>query len=600
MRRAWVLVLGLGVVGVVGCGDSDGNGDSVGTDGGKEDAGKPKKDSGPDEMDSGMDAGRIMDAGPDAIGPFADGRVRDALIMPVPEDSAVACIFVKPETWSCPDSFFDDGVCDCGCNGLDSCDCNQFSCTEPGCVEPTCGACNAADGTAMSCEPAPNPADWKCSGSPQSADGLCDCGCGIPDEACEGSGCSASGCYHPYCDRRWDTSGTPTQITSNPYTAGWQKCPLGEYGEGTPSSCDCGCGIHDADCDPLLDCTTPGCNAVYCNACHDVTGHVVPCADWVSAWTGNANNSAVCDPANYNAGDGVCDCGCGAIDPDCSPGAGTIGAAGSFAAECDRCFNTGNDQVGCDPPGAWTCDDQHYGTGDGCDCQCGAPDPDCEDDTGANEGCATADCSETEGTACEYCWDATPAPVQCGNGRWTCTSGDSVSAWTSTGTCDCGCGTPDPACRFNERPACTGPGCEVTGCEMCNDGAGGRTSCGGEWTANNCNLDYYGDGHCDCGCGAPDPDCGELGCTAKGCTAEGCEVCHQGSALIVCDTWHCDPADYDGADDVCDCGCGAYDPDCPAGYGCKEPGCHRSLSGTTTETCGACHDAFGRVVPCGT
>jgi hypothetical protein len=598
MRRAWGLVLGIGLVGIAGlagCGDSDGDGNApTGKDDGGMDSGAPdRKDSGPGDMDAGKDSGKpSTDGGIDGFIFIRDSGWDGFIFMP-PTDAEPMCIFAKPAGWSCPDSFWEDGVCDCGCNGFDSCDCNQFSCAEPGCTEPTCGACNAADGTAMSCEAQPDPDDWKCAGSPQSADGLCDCGCGALDEACNGSGCSGSGCYRPYCDRRWNTSGaSPVQITVNPFTAGWTTCALGAYGEDKPSSCDCGCGIHDADCDPLLDCTGAGCTNVGCNICHDVAGRVVPCDNWVAAWIGNANTSGSCDPKHYNEGDGVCDCGCGVSDPDCAPAAGTTSGAGSFAAECDRCVNQGNDPVGCNPPLEWTCYDQHYGTGDGCDCECGAPDPDC-----AGNGCATPGCSDSMGAACEYCWTDKDTPDECGS-KWTCTANDSVNAWTSTSTCDCGCGTPDPACRFGDRPGCVGADCDqVPGCEQCNDAAGNRVACGNQWTDNSCSLDYYGDGRCDCGCGTPDPDCGAAGCSEKGCVAEGCEVCHSGAALIQCETWHCDAAKYDDGVN-CDCGCGSMDPDCPSGHGCKEPGCHREASGV--ETCEACHDAFGRVVPCPT
>jgi hypothetical protein len=54
--------------------------------------------------------------------------------------------------------------------------------------------------------------------------------------------------------------------------------------------------------------------------------------------------------------------------------------------------------------------------------------------------------------------------------------------------------------------------------------------------------------------------------------------------------WHCDPAELaDG--EVCDCGCGAADPDCGAGAGCKEPGC-------AAAACETCHDPLVRAVPC--
>lgn len=50
-----------------------------------------------------------------------------------------------------------------------------------------------------------------------------------------------------------------------------------------------------------------------------------------------------------------------------------------------------------------------------------------------------------------------------------------------------------------------------------------------------CSPSYFrsGDG-CDCGCGAPDPDCGTAACTAPGCSALGCQYCHNGSVFSAC------------------------------------------------------------------
>lgn len=54
-------------------------------------------------------------------------------------------------------------------------------------------------------------------------------------------------------------------------------------------------------------------------------------------------------------------------------------------------------------------------------------------------------------------------------------------------------------------------------------------------------------------------------------------------------TWSCDPA-FQGSSDGCDCGCGAPDPDCD-GLGCVEPGCADS-------SCAYCYDAQGASAGC--
>ena len=84
-------------------------------------------------------------------------------------------------------------------------------------------------------------------------------------------------------------------------------------------------------------------------------------------------------------------------------------------------------------------------------------------------------------------------------------------------------------------------------CEFCNDESHNRAGCGGEWTtdtggtSSECSPVHYGDGLCDCGCGAADPDCAaDEGCLDRGCVAPGCDVCHDGNLLAACREWTCD------------------------------------------------------------
>lgn len=67
--------------------------------------------------------------------------------------------------------------------------------------------------------------------------------------------------------------------------------------------------------------------------------------------------------------------------------------------------------------------------------------------------------------------------------------------------------------------ACVGPECDV-----CHGEAGAAMSCQTHWM---CTFEREGgaDG-CNCGCGAPDPDCAsEAGCSEPGCKAQGCVTC---------------------------------------------------------------------------
>ena len=76
-----------------------------------------------------------------------------------------------------------------------------------------------------------------------------------------------------------------------------------------------------------------------------------------------------CPLAFYDAYDG-CDCNCGAWDPDCSQPAQPV----LNCAPGQSCVSPGVCGTG-----VWTCSRSFYGTRDGCDCNCGSWDPDCND-----------------------------------------------------------------------------------------------------------------------------------------------------------------------------------------------------------------------------
>ncbi len=128
--------------------------------------------------------------------------------------------------------------------------------------------------------------------------------------------------------------------------------------------------------------------------------------------------------------------------------------------------------------------------------------------------------------------------------------------------------------------------------EVCATGSSGSPPMG--WT---CSANAFGDGDCDCGCGVPDADCAlpgagcndnceyptfvsyEPGADTTRCARSACgnqivdpnELCDDADDLT-CDpktcwrvtplAWTCDYRVYDVGDGYCDCGCGAFDPDC--------------------------------------
>jgi hypothetical protein len=279
-----------------------------------------------------------------------------------------------------------------------------------------------------------------------------------------------------------------------------------------------------------------------------------------------------CNPAYYGSGDG-CDCGCGVVDPDCnnrnSIGCDFCDSAGSCNAlpgcpgnvlpfensTCSVCgdgFVEGSERCDLQPanpalcddlcrwiiPAAWTCFAGYFGTDDGCDCGCGAVDPDCGDGgVAACVYCANpGSCGEGEpdDTACGLINPDDTATC----GVWTCDAG-----WIGDGTCDCGCGSPDPDCTD----------LTATSCERCDSTLG---------------CDAAGD------CATIDPLLNTLCSTCGDSNVEGSEECDppdgttcDASCYVIDDVvnvppeWSCDAAWYD-AQDGCDCGCGAPDPDC--------------------------------------
>lgn len=557
------------------------------------------------DSDGGLDAGKKKDSGvhkpKDAGTGSADASAQDAAAdmdgnVIVYRDAGDAGCYgctapTIPVDWTCPASYWGDKICDCGCGAYDF-DCTGNSCDTAGCVLSSCDSCLTDKLAWKECAPDPDPSAWTCDRTALN-DSNCDCGCGYPDPACHGSGCSEPGCWRNVCDVRHDSTGAMLPTSSPPFA--W-TCPKAEWGDG---HCDCGCGDYDPDCSSTgtpAGCTSAACVANVCEFCHDKDGRALPHCNVLL--DPNVANGWTCDPWRFNAGDG-CDCGCGVADPDCS-GGGCSGYACSSTTGCVRCTASDfpNDElVGCLPSsggGSWTCDKHHYGTGDGCDCGCGLPDPDCG---AAANGCTTAGC--TDPGKCDYCHvgatdaigDYTPCKPTPTTG-WSCGT-TSAPAWANQ-ECDCGCGKPDPWCRIKDRKSCTAPGCQTAVCQFCNDAAGTRAACTGpRWNElSTCEAAVYGaDGKCDCGCGAIDPDCPkDQGCAEPGCGLNGCTICHaSGGVMEVCQFWTC-PAGTD-KNGVCDCGCGGPDPECASllKQGCVEPGC-------TTADCQAWHDPYGRPV----
>lgn len=185
---------------------------------------------------------------------------------------------------------------------------------------------------------------------------------------------------------------------------------------GGGESCDCGCGAVDPDCE-LPDAVVFGCGPPHLAAdgvaCGVDARCVVP-----DAWR--------CDADDFADGE-TCDCECGAVDVDCAPGGLPLVGCGFLE---DVCVDGECGVI----PTAWTCEDRHFGALDGCDCSCGAVDPDCEDAGAIVYGCGDP-FAPGGGPSCRNVGTCEP-PV-----AWTCPVDDFDDE-----VCHCGCGSPDIDC----------------------------------------------------------------------------------------------------------------------------------------------------------
>lgn len=496
--------------------------------------------------------------------------------------------------WTCDPRYYaaQDGCdCDCGCWDPD-CDlpdqllyncadgewceqpgicvgncvpnCDGKECGDDGCGG-TCGGCAdaAVCGTDFVCHAAS--CEGSCGG--QSL-GLCWC-----DEECVSWGdCCADVCT--FCG---ELSHCGTCVPD---------CSGKECGD---DGCGGSCGI----CDTGLWCDATG-------LCQTQAGPQT--CEQIDTCMGNCNSDQACAQACYDSADpaaqvlyaDIVDCLL-AECPDWDSTCINTAVAGVCQVQYEACF--GAPVQVCD---GWTCSAAYYSAEDGCDCDCGCWDPDCDlpdqnlyncgdgqwcEQPGICVGDCTPDCSGKEcgddgcGGSCgdcgtdAYC-DALglcqeqTAPQSCeeidlcvGNCNQdpTCAqacydNADAASQELYAAIVDCllgECPDWDNACISTA----------IAGvCQAPYDACFSPTTACSGWT---CNPSYYaaGDG-CDCGCGCWDPDCDDPAQQTYGCAGgELCVAPGVCEASAPCFGWTCN-ADYYNAGDGCDCDCGCWDPDC--------------------------------------
>jgi len=222
-----------------------------------------------------------------------------------------------------------------------------------------------------------------------------------------------------------------------------------------------------------------------------------------SGWT--------CSTWWYDALDG-CDCNCGVWDPDCEVDGQWLYGCPSQDYTCQNNWSSAPTCVDAGVPADWTCSEYYYNALDGCDCECGVWDPDCDVDGQWLYGCPSQDYT------CQNNWSSPPTctePVPTG---WTC----SESWFDALDGCDCNCGAWDPDCDVDGQWLFGCPSQDYT-CQnnwssppTCAEGA--EAGVPADWT---CSESYYNalDG-CDCNCGAWDPDCDVDGQWLYGCPSQ--------------------------------------------------------------------------------
>ena len=445
------------------------------------------------------------------------------------------------------------------------------------------------------------PFNWYC-GAVAYGDGNCDCGCGTRDIDCDEDyeiddcdTCNLQGSCSPgECPGRISED-DPGDCTPAP--DGW-KCP--DYAYLDSRLCDCGCGVLDPDCEDETKGSCEICNlqgSCAATKCEDSSVNEDDNAkcDIPEGWT--------CPDIRYM--DGVCTCGCGVLDADCSSASSDACEScyeGCAQTDCPGPIDAEDNTICTGVPVHWSCDPRFWDDGSLCHCGCGAVDPDCESDAGSAcdrcnvEGsCSAQACPGTidpENSA--ICTHPDPPDT------WVCYRGQYADGYS----CDCGCGALDPDCATNDIARCDQ-------CGTCSSSCPGRVDPSDigqcleppvEWE---CPPYRWGDGYsCDCGCGTYDPDCSSaLVAACNACPSQGCSD-YQCSDINPTDNarcgptppddWSCSPSYY-GDGTTCDCGCGAVDADCasanksvcdicPRNQSCSPAGCS-TINETNNAVC---------------
>eukprot|EP00727_Mastigamoeba_balamuthi_P012139 m51a1_g7548 putative serine-threonine protein (675) ;mRNA; f:82719-85341 len=319
------------------------------------------------------------------------------------------------------------------------------------------------------------PPDWHCSDSAY-RDDKCDCLCGAWDPACATA--PASNCPSGWvCDKMGEC-----------LDPAWPSCDERGYDASDGCDCDCG-GLVDPDCVENAE------NPRHCE------GLNMPfCYFGVGSGGGHCQDRWTCNMSRY--GDSkVCDCECGEkSDPDCTDA--------SLPTSCDGNWFCQNTQ--CTAPREWVCNIVEYNNGLICDCDCGAFDPDC--DLSPINTCqkGTHFCN-TSGMCAPYVCgnhlleNTTDHPEECDGGlgcssNCTCMPGYAPSNHLSTSCAPkCGDGEVVEGEQCDSGRFCTNCRCDA-GHAPYSPAIGSCYGCGNDVLDENESCDSHSPGCEDCRC----------------------------------------------------------------------------------------------------
>ncbi|MBI5610248.1 MAG: hypothetical protein HY902_15330 [Deltaproteobacteria bacterium] len=298
-------------------------------------------------------------------------------------DVAGTCVSKAPSGWTCPaDSYAALDACNCACGAVDP-DCSYSDLPVLGCAtgqsclpSGTCGVCTPKcdgkscgdDGCGGEC--------GSCGSGTTCDEGKCVDPCGPKPLACKYSECGSDGCggscgecpSNSTCNSgHCEALALPTAPTSCVSHCGTQA-PAGCYCTATcakngtccqdysavcscakncagkqcgPDGCGGQCGTCPTDkpfCGADQQCAsacTPKCDGKMCgdNGCGGECGSCGPAA--TCSWTQQCVPTAWTCPINYFKDGQACDCGCGAVDPDCSDPKALVFGCPTSTTACD-------------------------------------------------------------------------------------------------------------------------------------------------------------------------------------------------------------------------------------------------------------------------